>query len=60
MTVKQRISLAVAMLLLLVLVIGIVWYMKRPEPDPEGLFVQKNESEPVTCFLCGGEEWRSS
>lgn len=45
------------MLLLAVLVVGILWYLKRPEPEPEGLLVYGKKLMTACRHRLGGREW---
>lgn len=41
MTVKQRIALAAAAVTVLVVVFFFVWYLQRPEENPDGVLVYR-------------------
>lgn len=41
MTVKQRITLAVAALVLAAVVFLLVWFLRKPEDTPEGVLVYR-------------------
>lgn len=57
MTAKQRIAVAVALLCLAALCAGIFWYLKRPEPEPQGLLVD-GKKMMTACKRCfGGRVW---
>ena len=41
MTVKQRIALAAAVLTLVAVLVFFVWYLQKPEKEPEGVLVYR-------------------